>query len=119
MHQMEYAASAVVEGHTERRTLDSPYAAGLRARPAMLVRGSSRRITIMRCRPANIRVINRRDSSFGHHRYRVFSEGDPDRRVIDPAGCAGPAVEGGLLAGLDIVTRRTTEDVGTGTNKLT
>jgi len=27
-----------------------------------LVRGSSRRITIMRFRPANIRVINRRDS---------------------------------------------------------
>ncbi len=29
---------------------------------APLVRGSSRRITIMRFRPANIRVINRRDS---------------------------------------------------------
>src|SRR5437762_12692307 len=38
------------------------YAEGFRARPALLVRGDSRRITIMRCRPANIRVINRRDS---------------------------------------------------------
>ena len=44
------------------------YAAALRARPALLVRGSSPRITIMRCRPADIRVINRRDSRLGHHR---------------------------------------------------
>ena len=36
------------------------YAAGLRARPALLVRGSSRRITIVRFRSADIRVINRR-----------------------------------------------------------
>ena len=34
------------------------YAVGLRTEPAPLVRGSSRRITIMRFRPANIRVIN-------------------------------------------------------------
>jgi hypothetical protein len=40
------------------------YAAGPWARPARLVRGSSRRITIMRFRPANIRVINRRDRRF-------------------------------------------------------
>jgi len=33
---------------------------GLRAQPAQLVRGSSRRIMTMRFRPANIRVINRR-----------------------------------------------------------
>ena len=31
-------------------------------RTRAVVRGSSRRITIMRFRPANIRVINRRDS---------------------------------------------------------
>ena len=49
------------EGHTERRTLEQSYAVGLRAEPALLVRGSSRRITIMRYRPANIRVINRRN----------------------------------------------------------
>ena len=38
------------------------YAVGLWTEPALLVRGSSRRITIMRFRPANIRVINRRNS---------------------------------------------------------
>ena len=54
-----------VEGHTERRTLGVSYAVGLRIEPAQLVRGSSRRITIMRFRPADIRVINRRDSSLG------------------------------------------------------
>ncbi len=36
---------------------------GLRPQPAHLVRGSSRRIMSMRFRPANIRVINRRESS--------------------------------------------------------
>jgi hypothetical protein len=43
------------------------YAAGSVARPAHLVRGSSRRITTMRLRPANIRVINRRDSYLDRH----------------------------------------------------
>ena len=38
------------------------YAAGLRARSARLVRGSSRRMTTMRSRPAYIRVIHRRRS---------------------------------------------------------
>jgi hypothetical protein len=56
------AARVAVEGHTERRTLDNFYAVGFRTEPALLVRGSSRRITIMRFRPADIRVINRRDS---------------------------------------------------------
>jgi len=37
------------------------YAVGLRTEPALLVPGSSRRITIMRFRPANISVINRRE----------------------------------------------------------
>ena len=40
----------------------SNYAVGLRTEPSLLVRGSSRRITIMRFRPANIRVINRREN---------------------------------------------------------
>ena len=52
---------AAVEGPTERRILDA-LCGRPSARPALLVRGSSRRITIMRCRPANIRVINRRVS---------------------------------------------------------
>ena len=37
---------------------------GLRLQPALLVRGSSRRIMTMRFRPANIRVINRRVCSW-------------------------------------------------------
>ena len=56
------------------------YAAGLRARPALLVRGSSRRITIMRFRPANIRVINRRDSWLDHLRCGVLSDSNRKRR---------------------------------------
>jgi hypothetical protein len=51
----------VVEGHGKENPR-AVYAVGLRAESALLVRGSSRRITIMRFRPANIRVINRRDS---------------------------------------------------------
>jgi hypothetical protein len=42
------------------------YAVGLRTEPALIVRGSSRRITIMRLRPANIRVINRRETYLDH-----------------------------------------------------
>ena len=54
--------AVAIERHTNRRTLVIFYAAGLRARSARLVRGSSRRMTTMRCRPAYIRVINRRRS---------------------------------------------------------
>jgi hypothetical protein len=53
------------ESNTERRVLVCSMRQGLRAQPALLVRGSSRRITIMRFRPANIRVINRRDDRLG------------------------------------------------------
>jgi hypothetical protein len=38
------------------------YAVGLRTEPAHIVRGSSRRITMMRHRPANITVISRREN---------------------------------------------------------
>ena len=52
--------------HTERRILVRSYATGPAAGLAMLVRGSSRRITTMmagrEARSANIRVINRRMS---------------------------------------------------------
>jgi hypothetical protein len=54
-----------VESNTERRVLVRSMRRALWARPALLVRGSSRRITIMRFRPANIRVINRRDDRLG------------------------------------------------------
>jgi hypothetical protein len=42
------------------------YALGLRTEPAFIVRGSSRPITIMRVRPANIRVISRRENYLDH-----------------------------------------------------
>ena len=54
--------AVAIERHTNRRTLVAFYAAGLQAGPARLVRGSSRRMTTMRSRPAYIRVINRRKS---------------------------------------------------------
>ena len=53
------------ESNTERRVLVISMRQALWAQPALLVRGSSRRITIMRFRPANIRVINRRDDRLG------------------------------------------------------
>ena len=57
------AGTMVAEEHTERRTLERPiYWGRPAAEPALLVRGSSRRITIMRFGSANTRVINRRAS---------------------------------------------------------
>ena len=50
----------------------------LQARPTPIVRGSSRRIMIVRCRPANIRMINRRDSRFD--RYRCCIPGAEEER---------------------------------------
>ena len=55
------AVWVAVEGHTKENPR-CPYAIGFRTELALVVRGSSRRITIMRFRPANIRVINRRHS---------------------------------------------------------
>jgi hypothetical protein len=42
------------KGLTERRILVKIYAAGLRSRPATLVRGSSRRITIVKASASSI-----------------------------------------------------------------
>jgi hypothetical protein len=56
-----------VERNTERRALVSFMRQALWAQPALLVRGSSRRITSMRFRPANTRVINRRDDRLDRH----------------------------------------------------
>jgi len=57
-----YGRATVVTGRglTERRILLPFMRYGSIAQPASLVRGSSRRITIVRFRPADIRVINRR-----------------------------------------------------------
>jgi hypothetical protein len=70
----------VVEWHTGMENPRGHYAASLRARPAPVVRGSSRRIMIVRCRPANIRVINRRDRRLDYHRCCVpRSANDEDK----------------------------------------
>src|SRR3954470_22217313 len=57
------AAPVAGEGLTARRTLLTFMRYGLAPELASLVRGSSRRITIVRFRPADIRVINRRTCS--------------------------------------------------------
>ena len=55
-----------VESNTERRVLVCVRCGRTSGPPpALIVRGSSRRITIMRFRPANIRVINRRVNRLG------------------------------------------------------
>ena len=51
----------------ERRILRSFVRYGVLTQPASSVRGSSRRITIMRFRPADIRVINRRNGLSSYH----------------------------------------------------
>ena len=65
------AEQALAKGHTEENPRALLLATG-QSRLATLVRGSSRRITTMRLRPANIRVINRRDSRLGHFRSCVL-----------------------------------------------
>jgi hypothetical protein len=62
LHSLE-AAPVTDEGLTEWRTLRPSRRYGLAPELASLVRGSSRRITIVRFRPADIRVINRRTRS--------------------------------------------------------
>ena len=57
------AAPMTVEGLRKGEPSTKSMLYGLRTQPALLVRGSSRRIMSMRFRPANISVINRRASS--------------------------------------------------------
>ena len=72
-------------GRTERRILQRSMWYGLPTQPAPLVRGSSRRITIVRFRPADIRVINRRiclSSCYqlcGHPPWRRLLEKKPNQ----------------------------------------
>src|ERR1700733_6958989 len=54
------AEQMAADGHTKRRILVRSMRYGFPAQPALLVRGSSRRIMTLRFRPAYIRVINRR-----------------------------------------------------------
>ena|SRR5215470_5646551 len=69
---MTDAEQVTGRGGTERRILLSSMRSGLRTQPAPLVRGSSRRITIVRFRPADIRVINRRICLSPCHPHRIL-----------------------------------------------
>ena len=87
-----------VEEHTKENPR-RPYATGLRTQPALVVRGSSRRITIMRLESAKIRVINRRDSYLDRDPHRFPQAGIKPKprseltgRSISGAGLAPPAV---------------------------
>jgi hypothetical protein len=80
------AVRVAVEGLTKRRTLIPFVRQALRAQPALSVRGSSRRITSMRFRPANTRVINRRDDRFDRHsRCFPLAEGKQRCKIRPPA----------------------------------
>jgi hypothetical protein len=87
------AEQVTVEAHTVRRIL----LRSMRSQPALLVRGSSRRIMTVRFRPANIRVINRRFRSLNCHLL-----GFPNKRAgswtVNPE--AGP-ITNQILSGLD------------------
>ena len=61
------------------------YAVGLRTEPAPLVRGSSRRITIMRLRPANIRVINRRENHLDRDSRCLLGEKRKKKKTVAPS----------------------------------
>jgi len=61
------------------------YAVGLRTKPAPLVRGSSRRITIMRFRPANIRVINRRENHLDRNLRCLLREKRRKKKTVAPS----------------------------------
>jgi hypothetical protein len=58
------------------------YAVGFRTEPALIVRGSSRRITIMRFRPANIRVINRRENYLDHDLRCLPRAGEKKKKAV-------------------------------------
>ena len=73
----------------------------------------------MRFRPANIRVINRRDITSATTD-AAYSRDWTDRLGDDPAVCAGPAIEEGLLADLDgSVNATDNEGSAHSNNKLT
>ena len=90
------------KGHPERRILVLSLATGLWPRLALTVRGSSRRITIVKASPArssNIRVINRRGSTIDRC---PFCSRPPARQLIGVlAGIQGPRAARGGYAALD------------------
>jgi hypothetical protein len=80
----EAAVPVTERGRTERRILRRPTGYGLAAQPPGLVQGSSRRITIVRFRPADIRVINRRSGLSSCHPFCDFRAGPSFVKKIPP-----------------------------------
>ena len=80
----EAAVPVTERGRTERRILRRPMGYGLAAQPPGLVQGSSRRITIVRFRPADIRVINRRSGLSSCHPFCDFRAGPSFVKKIPP-----------------------------------
>jgi hypothetical protein len=98
------AERSVAERHTEENPRALLSATGHRPRLAFLVRGSSRRITTMRPRSANIRVINRRHSLLGDR--PLGSACHRLRRRQEQARCARRcATLDSILAGARIATK--------------
>ena len=61
------------------------YVEGFRTEPTSLVRGGSRRITIMRLRPANIRVINRRENHLDRDLRCLLREKRRKKKTVAPS----------------------------------
>ena len=82
-------------GAHEQENPRRPYATGLRTQPALVVRGSSRRITIMRLESANIRVINRRHSYLDRdpHRFPRAGIKPKPRSVLTGRSISGTGTE--------------------------
>jgi len=107
------AEQAAVEAHTVRRIL----LRSMRSQPALLVRGSSRRIMTVRFRPAYIRVINRRFRGLNCH-LLGFQNRRAGTWTMNPrAGPATNQIRSGLDGSLHIRTatsRRARRSAGAG-----
>ena len=95
------AVPVAVEAFSRRSILGRFMRQALRAQPAFLVRGSSRRIMSMRFRPANIRVINRRADRLGRHSRgfplaREKQPTEPPRMYLTGSAISERQVEGHL-----------------------
>ena len=92
LHWQAEAELATVETHTARRILLS----SMRSQPALLVRGSSRRIMTVRFRPAYIRLINRRYQRLNRHllgfqnkragTWTTHPRAGPNQNTVKPSG---------------------------------
>ena len=93
------AASVVVEGHTDRRTLENRYAAGFRARPAQLAnRDASRHLRNIGA--ASVVVEGHTDRRTLENRYAAGFRAWARRWESDPVAAQKVDHSEGLMAGL-------------------